>query len=227
MAAIEALDGREVDGARLGVGELAARSYSEQHHFELDLEWDGRRTERPIVHGRVSAGRPAQHISGWIDAFDGGVARFPDDRVELARIGLEEPLFRAIGDLIRPGGWLGLAYETLGEDTRLLRETRRALDRGVPAAATPLGWLLHIAGCGLHIRNWYISEGWREGPRKLQGFKPSHDESRRAGARETAEELRRFRDSTRLTTEARETNGRTAPGDGRKRSWTRSRCKLR
>lgn len=199
MAAIEALDGRELDGARLRLGELAARSYAEQHHFELHLERDGRRSERPILHGLVSAGRPAQHISGWIDAFYGGVARFQGAGVELAAIGLEEPLFRAIGEVIRPGGWLGLAYETLGEDTRLLRETRRALERGVPAIATPIGWLLHVAGCGLHIRNWYISEGWREGPRKLQGFKPSHDESRQAGAREATDELRRFLGSTEKT----------------------------
>ena len=41
------------------------------------------------------------------------------------------------------------------------------------------------AGCRSY-RDWYISEGGREGPRKLQGFKPLNDEI----AREKTAKLR-------------------------------------
>ncbi len=192
MAEIEALDGVEIDGSVLRLGELKAASYAEQHHFELHLERDGAVTDRPVLHGLASAGRPSAHIPGWIDGGYGGVAVYPDDRLTLSDAGLERPLFQAIGYTLAPGGWLGLAYETFGEDTPLLRETRRALDLGVPPVATPIGLLLHHAGCGLHIRNWYISEGWREGPRKLQGYRPSNEESRAKHAAETRERLQTF-----------------------------------
>jgi hypothetical protein len=40
---------------------------------------------------------------------------------------------------------------------------------------TPLGYRLFQAGVRSY-RDWYIPEGGREGPRKLQGFKPLNDE---------------------------------------------------
>ena len=51
---------------------------------------------------------------------------------------------------------------------------------------SPLGFLLFRVGCR-SFRDWYISEGGREGPRKLQGFKPLNQ----ALARERTEALRR------------------------------------
>lgn len=193
MAEIAALDGLRVgDGLRLELGELTARSYAEQKHFKLYLRRDDVRSDRPIFHGLVSEGRASQHIPGWIDGFYGGLAFFEGEAVALPDLEAEAPLFRAIGDTLAPGGWLALAYETLGEDTSLLRTTRRLLGRGVPPIVTPLGSLLHRADCGLHIRNWYISEGWREGPRKLQGYRPSHQESRRKGIEQTVQSLRTF-----------------------------------
>ena len=70
--------------------------------------------------------------------------------------------------------------------------TARALNLGAPPAATELGELLRAAGCDASIRNWDISEGGREGPRKLQGFKPL-DDGRALAARQSRDrELRAF-----------------------------------
>ncbi len=192
MADVQALDGLKVDDSVLRIGDLRPGLYAEQSHFKLYLESGGRLSDSPILHGLSSLGRASQHIPGWIDGFYGGVLVVDAERRAVSDLGVESMLFKSIGDLIVPGGWLGLAYETFGEDTPLLLETRRLLDLGAPLVVTPIGLLLYHAGCGLHIRNWYISEGWREGPRKLQGYKPVNEDSRQARAAETANELRRF-----------------------------------
>src|SRR5437867_5151085 len=55
------------------------------------------------------------------------------------------------------------------------RASERMLTRGYPPVASPSGFLMFLAGCRSY-RDWYISEGGREGPRKLQGFKPFTEE---------------------------------------------------
>jgi hypothetical protein len=100
---------------------------------------------------------------------------------------LDQRLFRFLGQLIPPGGHLMVEYESEGQ-----RLTERMLTLGVSPVATPLGYLLFLSGCGASFRDWYISEGGREGPRKLQGFKPLDEEDACRKARSMAEELRRF-----------------------------------
>lgn len=46
------------------------------------------------------------------------------------------------------------------------RNTIKSLSIRIPAAATPLGFLLFRSGFQL-IKDWYLSEGGFEGPRKL------------------------------------------------------------
>jgi hypothetical protein len=41
---------------------------------------------------------------------------------------------------------------------------------------TSLGFLLYSAGCGIGFKDWYFAEGGREGPEKLQGYKPLNSE---------------------------------------------------
>jgi hypothetical protein len=84
-----------------------------------------------------------------------------------------------LGELIPPGGHLMLEYES-----PRWAVTARALNRGAPPAATELGELLRAAACDASIRNWDISEGGREGPRKLQGFKLL-DDGRALAARQS------------------------------------------
>ena len=52
-------------------------------------------------------------------------------------------------------------------DSEARRVTAQALAARVPPLATPLGALMTAVGCGDAFKVWYISEGGREGPRKL------------------------------------------------------------
>ena len=97
------------------------------------------------------------------------------------RTGLEEELFRALSGLVPPGGHLMVEYDSPAQ-----RQSERILTLDYPPVTSPLGYLLFRAGCR-SFRDWYISEGGREGPRKLQGYKPLTE----ALARERTEALRR------------------------------------
>ena len=72
-------------------------------------------------------------------------------------------------------------------------ETERALRRGAPPVATPLGLALLDAGCRW-FKDWYFPEGGREGGTKLQGTLPLDEERRNQAEVELAAELRAFLD---------------------------------
>ena len=79
-------------------------------------------------------------------------------------------LFELLSALVPAGGHLMVEY-----DSPFHEATARMLTLGYPPVATPLGYRLFQAGVRSY-RDWYISEGGREGPRKLQGFKPLNEE---------------------------------------------------
>ena len=70
--------------------------------------------------------------------------------------------------------------------------TAAALAARVPPAATPLGRMLSQVGCGVAFKDWYIPEGGREGPRKLQGFSALNEEHARTRGLETIVALETF-----------------------------------
>jgi len=99
--------------------------------------------------------------------------------------GIEREIFAALAALVPPGGHLMAEYES---PARAI--TARCLAQRVPPLATPLGALLASVGCGAALRDWYIPEGGREGPRKLQGFRavsPGHERLRAAEMRTALE----------------------------------------
>jgi len=148
---------------------------------------DGRLSNDTVLLGLHNSGRyPAYN---WIDVirYEDSVSLEGGERLDLAARGLDRRLFRLLGQLIPPGGHLMVEYESEGQ-----RPTERMLTLGIPPVATPLGYLLYLSGCGASFRDWYISEGGREGPRKLQGFKPLDDEDAGRKAHSMAEELRQF-----------------------------------
>jgi hypothetical protein len=93
-------------------------------------------------------------------------------------------VLRRIAGVIPAGGHLMVEYDSPGQ-----RETAQALELGVPPAATQLGFLMHLVGCGVGFRDWYFAEGGSEGPRKLQGSKPLDQEHTKHAAQELASEL--------------------------------------
>jgi hypothetical protein len=181
------LQGRALGPARLLVL-LGPKNAVGAVYFQAFLRLsDGRLSSEPLLLALHNSGRfPAYN---WIDVirYEDGASFEGGERLDLAARGLDRRLFRLLGQLIPPGGHLMVEYESEGQ-----RLTQRLLTLGVPPVATPLGYLLFLSGCGASLRDWYISEGGREGPRKLQGFKPLDAEDARRKGRSMAEELRQF-----------------------------------
>jgi len=87
-------------------------------------------------------------------------------RVSLWDSGLDHALFEALSRLVPAGGHLMVEYDSPSH-----LATERILTLRYPVAASPIGFRMFAVGVRSY-RNWYISEGGREGPRKLQGIKP-------------------------------------------------------
>jgi hypothetical protein len=81
-------------------------------------------------------------------------------------------LFAALSTLIPSGGHAMVSYE---DDGPIHKSTRACLSMRFPPVVTPLGILLFKSGF-YPIRDWYLSEGGHEGPRKLWGDKEPLDE---------------------------------------------------
>ncbi|HWO71740.1 MAG TPA: DUF1122 family protein [Actinomycetota bacterium] len=96
---------------------------------------------------------------------------------------LDPAVLPELAAALGPGGSLMVAY---GAD-----ETERALRRGVPPAATPLGLALLAAGCRW-FKDWYFPEGGREGGTKLQGTLPLDAAHRERAEAALRLELERF-----------------------------------
>jgi hypothetical protein len=165
---LESLNGQAVGRCYLHVEVVGRPRYADQRDFALYLVDPIRGSSPgPVFQGRYNAGRPTSHIPTWIDG------EFCDEGEELGKgETLLGAVARCLGTIIPAGGRLWFAYESLGEEGWLQRETRAALAARVPAEATPIGLLLVQAGCWSGMRDWDFPEGGWEGFRKVQGNKP-------------------------------------------------------
>jgi len=167
------------------VGKTSAGRYAEAINFELFLvDQKGESCDNPVVWGTFFGGRGEVYKS-WVEVyFREEVAFKSSGTLKLAEAGVNEALFGALGELIPPGGHIMVVY--LNHE-----ETRKGLERGVPAPATPIGYLLWKSGC-TWFKDWYFAEGFREGDVKLQGDKPLDEKNRRKDLLEIHEELTKF-----------------------------------
>ena len=140
----------------------------------------GRLSEQPVAFGLHNAGPYPGY--NWLEVVRYEPApAIAGEAADLRASGREEQLFRALSGLVPAGGHLMVEYDSPAQ-----RESERTLTLDYPPVTSPLGYLLFRAGCR-SFRDWYISEGGREGPRKLQGYKPPTE----ALARERTAALRR------------------------------------
>jgi hypothetical protein len=182
------LDGRPLAGGRLRLFPGPTSRFGALY-FSLHLERDGSLSSEPVLVALHHSGRYPSY--NWIEVaqlndeitFEAGDSGPP---LSLGAAGLHR-LMALLGQLIPPGGHLMTEYES-----PRWTSTARALNLGAPPAATELGDLLKAAGCAASIRNWHIAEGGREGPRKLQGFKPLDEGRARAARQARDQELREF-----------------------------------
>jgi len=164
-------------GAQLGdyrlIVLLGPKNNVGSRYFQLFLaDADGQIASDSLALGLHNAGPfPAYN---WIELTQyHAVQRFGDQPLDLAAGGLDSTLFEMLAQFVPPGGHMMVEYDSPGQ-----RASERVLTLGYPQAASPLGYLMFRAGCRSY-RDWYISEGGREGPRKLQGSMPLNEEIRR------------------------------------------------
>ena len=184
------LEGAEVgQGVRLSV-ELGPLSRGGARHFRAYLDADGLgRTLEPVFLGLHHAGPYPGH--NWVEVthFEGQVP-VASGTVEVPE-GIDVQIVERLAALVPAGGHLMMEYESAYR-----RVTARALAQGVPPVATPLGGMLFAAGCGVAVRDWYIADGGREGPRKLQGARAVDVEHERRRYPALLADLERFMESS-------------------------------
>lgn len=168
--------------------------YVEQASFDLRLSKDQTVLSiDPVFSGLFSRGWPSQFILGWVDGDYYETITFPpSDKMSINARGLDVQLFRILGGLIPPGGSLMVSYSLFSKESEIHKETNLELVRGYPPVLTPLGFLLFQAGCGMGFKDWYFSEGGREGPPKLQGFKPVSSKVAKEKAGPMIQDMQRF-----------------------------------
>lgn len=166
---IAALDGLMLGDYRL-IALLGPKNAVGSRYFRLFLaDCAGHLADEPLALGLFGAGPyPAFNwveLTQYQESLDSGKTR-----LDLWASGLDRPLFAALSALVPRGGHIMCEY-----DSPTHKATERILTLQYPPAASPIGYLMFEAGVRSY-RDWYISEGGREGPRKLQGFKPWSEE---------------------------------------------------
>ena len=172
--------------AWLGPRNSVGASYFRLHLTSDDLG----RSRQPAVFGLQNSGSfPGFN---WVEVVEYRERLSMDDgRTVTVPAGVERLIFARLAELVPPGGHLMAEY-----DSQARRMTARALTARVPPRATPLGATLAAVGCGVAFRDWYISEGGREGPRKLQGFRALDLEHEQRRDEETLAALEAFMAAT-------------------------------
>jgi len=190
---LDNLQGNRLDGYTLTLGEIKQLRMSGWKGFTLYLQDShGFLTTSPVVKGIFSIGgkdgvRPWMDLQYW-EEVEFQTGRDPRISLSLAVTCLDLRLFKCLGAMIPAGGHLMVSYE---DEQKIHNDTLRSLNRGIPPALTSLGRLLFMAGFH-HIKNWYLSEGGFEGPRKLWAEKALTTTVARAYLESTAQHIEGF-----------------------------------
>ncbi len=132
-------------------------------NFELYLQNSNKElSKNPIINCSFFKGRKNNYP--WVDFYYYPQISFLNNTVNITNEKLSETLFQFISNLIPDGGHIMVVYLNH-------IETNLGLQKGVPPPITELGYLLWNTGC-TWFKDWYFSEGFREGDVKLQGEKP-------------------------------------------------------
>lgn len=182
------LQGESLGSHRLAVW-LGKKNRFGARYFRVFLQGtSGGVSRKPVILGLFSQGKYPSY--NWIEVISftprlsfGSVK----PALDIAAGGLTRQLFQYLANLIPPGGHLMVEY-----DSPVEQDTARALSLGIPPAATSLGYMMFLVGCGAGFKDWYFAESGNEGPRKLQGYKALNREQAQLKAREMARELEAF-----------------------------------
>lgn len=165
---------------------VGPKNHVGSRYFRCYLVSELGRTAEPVVFGLQNAGPYPGY--NWVEVIDyDNELPLEDGREVEVPAGIERRIFEQFAALVPAGGHLMAEY-----DSPARRVTALALAARVPPLATPLGALLADVGCGDAFKDWYIPEGGREGPRKLQGFRAVNEEHARRRGLEMLADLEAF-----------------------------------
>jgi len=193
---LKKLHEKRVNGYTLHLGELRQLRFSGWKGFRLYIrDSRGALSEIPVIKGIYSIGG-RDGVKPWMDLeyyeeLDFFAEKEAKNNLILSSNSLDRKLFKYLGCIIPPGGHLMVSYE--GEQI-IHSNTRKSLSIGIPPAVTPLGFLIIQGGFQL-IKDWYLSEGGHEGPRKLWGEKAPDHTWAQTFYKKTAQQLRQFLDA--------------------------------
>ncbi|MFQ6037514.1 MAG: DUF1122 family protein [Candidatus Aminicenantales bacterium] len=190
---LSGVSGKKIGPFTLILGEIKPLRRSGWRGFTAFLRSEaGVQCLDPVLKGIASSGGK-DGIKPWMDLEYWEECVFPDENARRQTVYLQEKnldrrLFRILGRAIPPGGHLMVSYE--GEH-KIHRLTREALSLRIPPSVTPLGFLLFEGGFPL-IKDWYLSEGGFEGPRKLWAEKAPDKAWTRIFLERTKSEVRTY-----------------------------------
>lgn len=193
LAPLTELEGKKIGDYMLHLGKIKQLRLSSWKGFELYIKRsDGLLSHTPVIKGIHSSGAK-DGVKSWMDLIYWEKLEFRKgekllENLSLSSKGLDRYIFQILGDLIAPGGHMMVSYE--GNDPIHI-DTRKSLGLRIPAAVTPLGFLLFGSGFQL-IKNWYLSEGGFEGPRKLWAEKAPDKNWAKTFYQKTAEQIKSF-----------------------------------
>ena len=182
---------RAINGAVVGNGvrlriEIGPKNKVGSDYYRIFIVSDAMgEADEPVCSGLINRG--AFPGFNWVEVTDfqarltlkGEAIQIPE--------GIDGNIVKTLGRLVPTGGHLMMEY-----DSAHRRITAKALAEQVPPVATPLGGMMFAANCGTWFTDWYISEGGREGPRKLQGFRAVDAEHAARRGREMLNGLEAF-----------------------------------
>ena len=182
------LQGKGLDSYQLVVL-IGAKNKVGASYFQVFLQnAHGEVSQQPAIIGLHNQGKYPSY--NWIEVISfSSQVRFGSGRevVDIAKNGLTQQLFQYLADLIPAGGHMMVEYDSPEQ-----QDTACSLALGIPPAATPLGYILFLAGCGAGFKDWHFAEGGCEGPCKLQGYKALNNQQAQRKTEETAQELKAF-----------------------------------
>ncbi len=193
LFSLRELHGLGLKDFSLQLGEVKQLRFSGWKGFKLYLQNAAARLSTlPVVKGIFSVGGK-EGVKPWMDIEYREELEFPEAEGQLFKISMSQneqdrALFKHLGGLIPPGGHIMVSYEG---DQKIHLETIKSLSISIPPAATPLGYLIFLAGFQ-YIKDWYLAEGGFEGPRKLWGEKAPDKTWTKNFCEKTAQQMRDY-----------------------------------
>jgi hypothetical protein len=187
------LDNKKLNGYTLHLGEIKQLRLSGWKGFRLYIRDSHDALSRfPVIKGIYSAGGK-DGVKPWMDLEYYEELQFLEEgeaknSLILSSQGWDRKLFIYLGNIIPPGGHIMVSYE--GEQLIHIN-TIKSLSMGIPPPATALGFLIFQGGFQF-IKDWYLSEGGHEGPRKLWGEKAPDEAWAKTFYKNTAQQISQF-----------------------------------